>query len=154
MLGDLQSRKCVSEYNQHSESSPVMLLKAHPVVWATYQNRFKPSILLGRSFPVLVSKLYLTPCILLKTRDQEVVMNMKKHSIFRSMNNFSLSKQPPEVTHCHHHLCLTTEPGVTSPAWTGKGASLHCAFICHQLFGCVPFQERWGWSDTLLQTRA
>lgn len=56
MLGDLQSCECVSEYIQHSESSPVMLLEAHPVVWATYQTKFKPNILLEKSFPVLVSK--------------------------------------------------------------------------------------------------
>lgn len=54
MPGDLQS--CVSEYNQHSESSPVMLLEAHPIVWATYQTKSKPNMTLEKSFPALVSK--------------------------------------------------------------------------------------------------
>lgn len=55
LLGDLQSCKCVSECSQHSESSPVMLIEAHPVVWATYQANLKPNILLERGFQVLVS---------------------------------------------------------------------------------------------------
>lgn len=73
--------------NQHSESSPVTFIEAHPVFWATYQTDLKPNIA-GEKFP--------SPCFMMVFNTSQVPSNQGPR-LFKNMNHFSVSEQIPEV---------------------------------------------------------